>query len=155
MRYCPNCQRINVGHPPICNYCGRTWYVRLCPSRHENPYNAQYCSTCGSTDLSETVGVKPWWSLLCRVPVWIIAILFVVGITEDADHVLPMILSLSLPVAILLFVYSLIVSLAPGPVKGLIRSFNKTLINLTSNFFVGVWNLIKWILFDNRNSRGT
>ena len=145
MRYCPNCQRINAGSPVICNYCGRTWYVRLCPSRHENPYDAQYCATCGSVDLSDTAGSRPWWRFVFRVPVWIILIMFIIALGEDAEHLLPALLSLSLPIVILLSVNFLMISLAPRPVKGLIRSINKTLINLTSNFFVGVWNLIKWI----------
>jgi len=56
MRYCPYCRRFNEGNPQICHFCGRTWYIKLCPRGHENPFNAQYCGTCGSADLSDTAG---------------------------------------------------------------------------------------------------
>lgn len=59
MRYCPYCKRFNEGNPPICHFCGRTWYVRLCQRGHENPYNAQYCGICGSADLTDTAGSRP------------------------------------------------------------------------------------------------
>ena len=58
MRYCPYCRRINEGNPQICHFCGRTWYIKLCPRGHENPFNAQYCGTCGSADLSDTAGSR-------------------------------------------------------------------------------------------------
>lgn len=145
MRYCPNCQRINVGSPQICNYCGRTWYVRLCPSRHENSYDAQYCGTCGSTDLTDTVGSRPWWRYIFRIPLWIILILFAAAIIDGADQVVPMILSLSLPVVMLILIYSFAVSFVPGPLKGLIRSANRKLITIISNSMAWMWSLIKWI----------
>src|SRR5258707_14679804 len=56
MKYCPFCKRLNSGRPAICNYCGRSWYHRLCSRGHENPHDAQYCGNCGSTDMTETVG---------------------------------------------------------------------------------------------------
>jgi hypothetical protein len=58
MRYCPYCRRFNEGNPQICHFCGRTWYIKLCPRGHENPFNAQYCGTCGSADLSDTAGSR-------------------------------------------------------------------------------------------------
>src|SRR5205807_728311 len=32
--------------------CGRSYGVKLCPSRHPNPRNAEICSQCGSRELS-------------------------------------------------------------------------------------------------------
>jgi len=156
VRYCPNCHRINVGRPQICNYCGRSWYIRLCPSRHENPYDVQYCGTCGSTDLTDTAGAKPWWSLIFRVSVWIIFILFIVTLCRDANQLFPLLLTLSLPVIMLLSVYFLIGSIAPWPLKGFLKNINKIIKTLFIKILVWLWNAIKWILFNqnNINSRG-
>lgn len=59
MKYCPACQRWNQGQPVRCNYCGRTWGVRLCPRGHANPPDAVFCSQCGRPQLSETAGPEP------------------------------------------------------------------------------------------------
>ena len=72
MRYCPHCHRFNPGKPLICHYCGRTWYVRLCQRGHENPAGALYCGTCGSTDLSETAGRRPWLLLTLKGLAWLL-----------------------------------------------------------------------------------
>ena len=67
MKYCPHCKRINPGRPVICHFCGRTWYVRLCPRGHENPAIAQYCGTCGSADLTETAGPRSWFFIATKI----------------------------------------------------------------------------------------
>jgi hypothetical protein len=146
MKYCPNCQRINIGRPQICNYCGRSWYVRLCPSRHENPYDVQYCGTCGSTDLTDTAGAKPWWSAILRATIWILFILFILNLTRNANQLFPLILSLSFPVIMLSAVYFLICSIAPWPIKKFLRYVNVKLKMLVSSFLVMLWNAIKKIL---------
>jgi hypothetical protein len=52
MRYCNHCKKFTVGNPPYCNFCGRSYRVKLCPRGHKNPRAAQACSECGSKDLS-------------------------------------------------------------------------------------------------------
>jgi hypothetical protein len=52
MRYCNHCKKFTGGHPPYCNFCGRSYGVKLCPRGHKNPRSAAACSECGSTDLS-------------------------------------------------------------------------------------------------------
>lgn len=52
MRYCNFCHRLTTGQPLFCNFCGRSYDVKLCPSRHINPRAATICSECGSRDLS-------------------------------------------------------------------------------------------------------
>lgn len=52
MRYCNQCHRITTGDPLFCNFCGRSYDVKLCPHRHANPRSAEICSQCGSRDLS-------------------------------------------------------------------------------------------------------
>jgi hypothetical protein len=51
-RYCYNCNKITVGEPLFCNFCGRSYDVKLCPRLHANPRTAGICSQCGSRDLS-------------------------------------------------------------------------------------------------------
>jgi hypothetical protein len=52
MRYCNQCHRITAGEPLFCNFCGRSYDLKLCQHRHPNPRNAEICSQCGSRDLS-------------------------------------------------------------------------------------------------------
>jgi len=52
MRYCSNCKKLTAGKPPYCNFCGRSYGVRLCPRGHKNPRAAEACSECGSMELS-------------------------------------------------------------------------------------------------------
>lgn len=52
MRYCNFCHRLTTGEPLFCNFCGHSYDVKLCPSRHINPRAATICSQCGSRDLS-------------------------------------------------------------------------------------------------------
>jgi RNA polymerase subunit RPABC4/transcription elongation factor Spt4 len=88
MRYCYNCNRITQGEPLFCQYCGRTYAVKLCPRLHKNPRNAQICSQCGSHDLSTPAPKQPFWislavfglSLVPGFLLFAISILFVVGL---------------------------------------------------------------------------
>ena len=64
MKYCYECGRITAGEPRYCQFCGRTYDVKLCPRRHENPRFAEVCSQCGSRELSTP---QPKVSFLWRV----------------------------------------------------------------------------------------
>ena len=61
MKYCFNCNRITPGEPLFCNFCGRSYDVKLCPRRHVNPRTAEACSRCGSRDLSTPQPRRPPW----------------------------------------------------------------------------------------------
>lgn len=52
MRYCYHCNHATTGEPLFCNFCGRSYDVKLCPRLHVNPRRAEVCSQCGSRDLS-------------------------------------------------------------------------------------------------------
>src|SRR2546427_9663568 len=52
MKYCYECGCTTAGEPLFCNYCGRSYNVKLCPKLHVNPRFAEACSQCGSRDLS-------------------------------------------------------------------------------------------------------
>ena len=64
MKYCYECGRITAGVPRYCQFCGRTYDVKLCPRRHENPRFAEVCSQCGSRELSTA---QPKVSFLWKV----------------------------------------------------------------------------------------
>ena len=52
MRFCNQGHYITTGEPLFCNFCGRSYGLKLCPHRHSNPRTALVCHTCGSRDLS-------------------------------------------------------------------------------------------------------
>lgn len=65
MKFCSACGRITAGEPFFCQFCGRTYDVKLCPRRHANPRVAEVCSHCGSRELSTPhPQVSPVWRLL-------------------------------------------------------------------------------------------
>lgn len=65
MNYCYNCGHITPGEPLYCNYCGRSYDVKLCPRPHPNPRSADVCSKCGSRELSTPQPKVPaMWKLL-------------------------------------------------------------------------------------------
>lgn len=52
MRRCTACFRFHPGQPTFCSHCGRSFDVRICSRGHRNPRGVQFCSECGSSDLS-------------------------------------------------------------------------------------------------------
>src|SRR5271168_3387273 len=75
MKYCYQCGQTTGGKPLFCNFCGRSYDVKLCPSRHMNPRMAEACSRCGSRNLSLP---QPRIPLLWRILA--VALLFVIGV---------------------------------------------------------------------------
>src|SRR5262249_6931910 len=92
MRRCTSCFRFQPGRPTYCSHCGRSFDVRICARGHRNPRQVQYCSECGSGDLSTP---SPPASLLFRLTgfvVYVFAILTAALIVASAvlfliDHV--------------------------------------------------------------------
>src|SRR5208282_5766615 len=88
MKYCYNCNRVTVGEPLFCNFCGRSYNVKLCPRLHKNPRNAQACAQCGSHELSTPAPQAPVWIsltvfLVSLVPGFLLAaisVLFIVAL---------------------------------------------------------------------------
>jgi len=64
MKYCYNCNRITSGTPLFCNFCARSYNVKLCPRKHSNPRKAEACSQCGSRDLSTPQPKVPWCAVI-------------------------------------------------------------------------------------------
>lgn len=82
MRLCTACHKLTAGEPLYCNFCGRTYDVKLCPARHINPRSALVCSQCGSPDLSTPAPPVPWIvSLLLSVlPFFVGCLLLLVSV---------------------------------------------------------------------------
>jgi hypothetical protein len=95
MKYCYQCNRVTIGEPLFCNFCGRSYNVKLCPRLHPNPRNAESCSQCGSRDLSAPQPRIPFWApilqfFLSLVPGLILTVLSIVVVallvTELLNH---------------------------------------------------------------------
>src|SRR2546421_9664902 len=71
VKFCYHCGRVTVGEPLFCNFCGRSYDVKLCPRLHPNPRGTRVCSKCGSAELSTPQPRVPSWVkillLLARV----------------------------------------------------------------------------------------
>ena len=52
MRRCTYCFRFHPSAPTFCSTCGRSFDVRICARGHRNPRGVQFCTECGSADLS-------------------------------------------------------------------------------------------------------
>jgi hypothetical protein len=74
MRYCYNCGKLTTGKPLFCNFCGRSYGIKLCPRLHTNPRVAEVCSQCGSRELSTPQPNVPLSARLIAILVWVIAI---------------------------------------------------------------------------------
>ena len=122
MRYCPHCHRLNPGRPIICHFCGRTWRVRLCPRGHANPFNAQYCGTCGSMDLSDTAGPRLWWPY--PVKALIVVIVCIAIILLARSFLLFVDMGDALIFGLLLAGYLIGVSILPRPIKSIFTHVN-------------------------------
>jgi hypothetical protein len=147
MRYCPHCSRFNPGRPPICHFCGCTWYVRLCPRGHENPFNAQYCGTCGSADLSETAGRRPWFLVVLKGFLWLLACLLVYSVATgfwsflkgpQITHLISFLVVLCLLVCGFWFALSLL----PGPLNRLGQRIGRCAWRLC---VLMMWGLLKLV----------
>jgi len=73
VKFCFHCGRDTVGEPLFCNFCGRSYDVKLCPKLHPNLRGTRVCSQCGSTELSTPQPRVPFWAkillfLLTLVP---------------------------------------------------------------------------------------
>lgn len=75
MKYCYQCGRLTAGEPRFCGSCGRSYDVKLCPSKHSNPRHAEVCSQCGSRELS-----TPQPKVPIRFRLLEVLVRFVVGI---------------------------------------------------------------------------
>ncbi len=73
MKFCYHCGRMTAGEPLFCNFCGRSYDLKLCPRLHVNPRHAEVCSQCGSRDFSTPQPkVSPGWKFLASLTQWLL-----------------------------------------------------------------------------------
>lgn len=114
MRYCVYCRGFNQGKPLYCQYCGRTFDVRICSHCHHlNPQNALTCRNCGSPELSEISGQLPRWLGFLKILFRTFIILSVVGFVTN--------LSLFIPVFVVMGLFFVMYSLLPEEAKKIIK----------------------------------
>ena len=114
MRYCPYCKRLNPGKPLYCQYCARTFEVRICSKcRYVNPKAALACGKCGSFELSDIAGETPFWLVLLKILFWLFVLLLVIGFVMNLASFVPLLVV----VALFLIGYSFI----PEEVKNIIK----------------------------------
>lgn len=129
MRYCPYCKRLNVGKPQRCRYCGRTWFVKICPKGHINPPEALFCGECGSADLTQPAGRKSILYYLFSLLKWvvIVGVIFLIvrglysGIMHSINRDSPMFQSFLIALLFFLFVLYIGFSIMPRFIKTWIR----------------------------------
>ena len=151
MRYCPRCRRFNPGSPQICHFCGSTWYVRLCPRGHENPPNAQYCGACGSTDLSETAGRRPWLLVSFKAFLWLLLGLLVYSVVTglanlQGNNLAAYAFSLAIAPCLLLLGLWFLLSFLPASIGQSVRKMMKYLLRLLGLAMLGLLKLVWRIL---------
>ena len=134
MRYCNQCHRITTGEPLYCNFCGRSYDFKLCPSRHPNPRNAEICSQCGSRELSTPHPRIPLWLapivlLLSAIPgltLLAVSILFLVGFVTALTTKPQLLLEFMLIGLLLAFLWYLYMQLPAFLRRLLARLFRRT-----------------------------
>jgi len=132
MRRCTSCFHYSRGHPAYCPRCGRTYSVRLCPRGHINGRSAQYCTDCGSDDLSTPAAPETWlsrvshWILMGFVIVTVVITLFAfiasVFVSIDWSQVAPRLVAMVLMIGLLQWLMTLL----PGPVQKIGKAAAKT-----------------------------
>lgn len=126
MRYCLYCKRINTDHPLFCQFCGRSFEVRICRScRHINPLEALTCGRCGGRDLSEPAGSPMLWLVFLKWIFWILVILLLVGLVKNFEAVAAFFIILG-------FFYLAYLCL-PQPLQGLVKRMLKAAKDLMFN----------------------
>lgn len=125
MRRCTQCFRFHPGSPTFCSYCGRSFDVRICVRGHRNPRQAEYCSECGSADLSTAAPPASFLYrlsglvlyILSGVVIGVVVIALVLGLLYSIDWQ-----ALSGPIVALVIMLGVLYwtsTLVPGPVKKL------------------------------------
>jgi len=97
MRYCAFCKRLSPGKPVHCQYCGRTFGVRVCNHcREANPREALRCRKCGSGELSEISGNLPYWLSFLKFLCGILIFILMMGFIRNLEFLLNLLIIVGL-----------------------------------------------------------
>ena len=145
MRYCPHCQRLNSGRPQLCYYCGHTWHVRLCPRGHENPPDAQVCGTCGSVELTETAGPRPFWIWIVWIGIFVVLVDLITSLSRFSFSLTEQGVTFVIAIILLIVGLNLTFSHLPGAVKRLVSSISRMMKRIIFSVIVWCWEKFKLI----------
>lgn len=123
MRRCTACFRFQPGTPTYCASCGRSFDVRICARGHHNPRGVQFCTECGSADLSTPAPAPSFLFrfsgfvlyLGCALVIGTVSLVAGLAVLHSIDWT-----ALTPPLIELLLVLGLLywtTTLLPGPVK--------------------------------------
>lgn len=83
MKFCYQCGIVTAGKPLFCNFCGRSYDMKLCPRLHQNPRKAEACSRCGNRNLSIPQPSRPILWQIAALAIFIVAGLLVAVVSLD------------------------------------------------------------------------
>ena len=131
MRRCTYCFRFHSGSPTFCSHCGRSFDVRICSRGHRNPRGVQFCSECGSADLSTPTPPASLLHHLSGAVLYLFSALAVILIAGGAalalfynidwNALMPRLLALVLMLGFLYWTTTLL----PGPIRKLGKAAGK------------------------------
>lgn len=118
MRYCAYCKRLNVGCPTFCQYCGRSFNVRICKGcGHMNPVEALACRKCGRSNLSEPSGNNSLWIKVIKYCFLFLIVLFLFNLFKKLMTHIEVLASM----VIVLGCFYLVYLFLPQSLKGLMK----------------------------------
>src|SRR5260370_37595659 len=93
MKYWYKCNWVRDGEALFCNFCRRSYDIKLCHKLYVNPRDAEACSHCGSRELSTPQPKVPFWAtillfFLSLVPGLLLAIFSLATIAFFVRHLL-------------------------------------------------------------------
>jgi len=109
-----------MGRPIHCPNCGKTWDYRICSKKHLNPPESNFCSECGSADLSECSGKEMWFSkfvgFVSRIVPELLLMSLIISILSDfPSKYIEAWASFVIPIALLFFVIILSYKFTQNP----------------------------------------
>ena len=138
MRRCTYCFRFHPGSPTFCSGCGRSFEVRICSRGHRNPRGVQFCTECGSGDLSTPAPPPSFLHHLSGAALYVfsgltiilivLSVVLAIAYSIDWTALAPSLIELVLMVAFLYWTTTLL----PGPVRRLGKAAGKQVMKSVS-----------------------
>lgn len=88
---------MNPDKPLYCQFCGRTFGVKICKRcREVNPREALCCRKCGSSELSDPSGPGPSWPVCLNVLGGILVLALIIGLIRNLELLLSLFIVIGL-----------------------------------------------------------
>jgi len=144
MRYCPHCRPPQSGPADLLPSLWKNVARPALSSGPSNPITAQYCGDCGSADLTEPAGRRPFGPYLVKALILIMVLAFIIVIgrlflLSFNPDTLAMLMRFIVILTLLLAGYWIVLSMAPRPIKAILQKMNRCLsqgLNRIGSLFV-------------------